>query len=186
MTMTTKTWLAVSAIVAASLWSIDGCGTAGNVRAIVKSETTEPDDDERSLAGLNGVGLVVEGGNPEQAGLSGADIKADAESMLQLSGIRILTKAELLKTPGAPYLYVNVNVVGKRDGMLSYAVSVELNQTVQLTRDQRIMIVGATTWRDGAAGISEASKASDNILDEEGEEIGAFAEAYSAANPKRK
>jgi len=70
--------------------------------------------------------------------------------------------------------------------MLSYAVSVELNQTVQLTRDQRIMIVGATTWRDGAAGISEASKASDNILDEEGEEIGAFAEAYSAANPKRK
>ena len=58
----------------------------------------------------------------------------------------MLAQEEWKKTPGAPYLYVNVVALKKSYGLYAYAIEVCLNQLVMLMRDQQTQEF-AETWR---------------------------------------
>jgi hypothetical protein len=105
-----------------------------------------------TLRGLQGVGVLVEDIRPETEhdGLTRDQVRIDVELRLRQSGIRVLSREERAATPGAPYLYVNINTYKRpMTEIYSYDISVELNQAVLLTRDPSIWAIGATTWEVG-------------------------------------
>ena len=63
-----------------------------------------------TLGGLRGVHVKVERINieAEREGLGPSVLQTDVELRLRQSHIRVLTQAEQLKAPGAPYLYLRV------------------------------------------------------------------------------
>jgi hypothetical protein len=66
-----------------------------------------------TLRGIEGVNVAIESLEPEveRAGLVRQQIETDVELRLRKAGIRVLTEEERQGTPGAPYLYINVNVI---------------------------------------------------------------------------
>ena len=145
--------------------------------------------DRKSLRGLQGIVVVVEDLHPdaERNGLTKSQVRTDVELKLRQAGIRVLATEESGKTPGSPYLYVNINTV-KNDvlyGALStyaFSLQVAVKQDVTLTRDSNLT-GSATTWEAqtlgtvGADNLSEVRK----IL---GEVIDRFINDYLAENPK--
>ena len=79
-----------------------------------------------TLAGLNGVHVLVEGMNPdvERDGLAKSTMQTDVELRLRQVGIRVLTGTEQLLAPGRPYLYLRVSTLKDREGF--YAIAIEL------------------------------------------------------------
>lgn len=141
----------------------------------------ESDPDAASLKGLAGVEVVVEGLNPAAAasGLTEEQIRADAEARLRQSGIRVLTSEERLKTPGRPFLYVNVNAVGPGGSTVAFSSEVSLSQACFLARDPRSVAFGET-WSRGKVGLGKPDFIRAGIKDL----VDAFAAAYRAENPK--
>lgn len=149
-------------------------------------------DDQYSretLRGLLGIGVAVEDLSPDakKHGLTEERIKTDVELRLRTAGIKVLTDEERLKTPGSPYLYVNVGTmnVGTRGnhGLYSIALMVDLVQEVSLERNPSIKTL-ASTWRSGGVGavgelnLSQIRGAVKDKVDE-------FINAYLAVNPKK-
>lgn len=104
----------------------------------------------QSLRGIKGVHVILEKLNPdiEADGLRNDSIQTDVELKLRLAGIKVFTQEESLKEPGMPYLYISVNSM-KHNLMPVYAynIVVELKQSVCLSRDLKIIVQGATTWK---------------------------------------
>jgi hypothetical protein len=67
---------------------------------------------QATLRGLKGFGVLVEKLPPEveQEGLNRLQLQLEVESKLRMAGIKVLTREEVFRTPGEPYLYINVNV----------------------------------------------------------------------------
>jgi hypothetical protein len=73
------------------------------------------------------------------------DVMRDIHGELLGAGIPVLSREEAMQKPGAPYLYVNVNVVqGAAD--YSYTVRAELNQGVYIQRNPNLR-TRAATWQ---------------------------------------
>ena len=101
-----------------------------------------------SLRGLQGVEVYIEGIGPEaeQEGLTRDKIQAEIEQRLRQSGITVIYTHESHKTPGAPYLHLDLDL--KKDLQMDqyvYSIKAELKQLVTLTRNPNIMVNG-TTW----------------------------------------
>jgi hypothetical protein len=146
-------------------------------------------DDEiarASLKGLHGVQVLVERLDPlVEAGLTTGDIQTDVELKLRLAGIPVLSKQEMLATPGQPYLYVNVNVNSSatRDLWPDH-IEIQLNQNVTLARSPEPLVVGATTWSTGSVGAvfkQNLRSLRDGVKDQ----VDRFINAYLAVNPKK-
>ena len=136
-----------------------------------------------SLSGLKGVGVVIEDIDPavEREGFTAAQIQKDVEEKLRTAGIKILSEAELTKSPGMPYLYVNIFTF-KDEDIYAYHITLELKQMVSLVRKPAVK-QSVATWKISGGGTVGALKLS-TIRTTVGEYINAFIKAYFAANPK--
>jgi hypothetical protein len=136
-----------------------------------------------SLSGLKGVGLVIEDIDPaiEREGFTALQIQKDMEEKLRAAGIKILSEAELTKSPGMPYLYVNIFTF-KDEDIYAYHITLELKQMVSLVRKPSVK-QSVATWKISGGGTVGAQKLP-TIRTTVGEYINAFIKAYFAANPK--
>lgn len=139
-----------------------------------------------SLTGLKEISVAVEdlSNFATEEGLSEQQLKTDAELKLRLAGIKVVPLDERLKIPGAPVLYININV-NKFDEPDYYAINiaVSLVQEVTLTREPSIKQL-ASTWNiNGLTGASlhgmpnHVRNTLKKVLDQ-------FLNAYLAVNPK--
>jgi hypothetical protein len=139
-----------------------------------------------SLKGLKGIGVLVENLPPEieKEGLTKNQLQMEVEFKLREAGIKVLTREESFKTPGEPYLYINLNVnVGKTESdIFPYSIDLLFIQKVSLIRDPQ-QITYATTWSTGGVGsitkqlVGQLRGSVSDILD-------IFIKAYLAQNPK--
>jgi hypothetical protein len=168
-----KKWFVSTAMAVVAVFS------CGNI-AFGNSKT-----EQASLAELKGVRVVIEAVDPalKIANLATEVLVKDVETKLTAAGIKVLTSDELLKTPGMPYLYINVGTV-KSGAVVAYNIQVDLRQGAVLERDPNITTT-VTTWtagtRMGVASFSELNQLrgfADAGVDE-------FITAFKAANPPK-
>jgi hypothetical protein len=140
-----------------------------------------------SLQGLKGVKVLVEEMAPEveQAGLAKEPLQKGIEERLREAGIRVFTQEEVTRTPGEPYLYVNVNVTfSKGEGeACSYSMDVALIQNVTLSRDPK-QTTYAVTWSTGGVGLIGKKSLSD-LRESVQDLVGIFIKAFIGVNPKK-
>ena len=139
-----------------------------------------------TLRGLQGIGVLVEQLPPEaeNKGLKKDQIQTEVESKLRKAGIKVLTKEECGKTPGEPYLYINLNInLAKTESdIYPYTIDVMLIQKVSLLRDPQINSY-ATTWSTGGIGSIDKQilgQLRESVL----EVVNLFVNAYLTENPK--
>ena len=154
----------------------------------LKSPTSAIDSksNRATLRGLEGVAVLVEQFSPEveKEGLVKNRLQTELELKLRMAGIKVLTKEECLKTPGEPYLYVNINVnIAKTESdIYPYSIDILLIQKVSLVRDPN-QATYAVTWSTGGVGsigkpiLSQLQNSVEEILD-------VFVKAFLSENPK--
>lgn len=159
--------------------------------SIVCTETAAPGSGKgrpalRGLRGLRGVQVVVEDLEPEieAAGLTRAAIQTDAEVKLRLAGMTVLSEAEMLNTPGVPYLYINANVLPAKR-LWAFNLDLSLNQGVLLERDARLPGMNAATWGLGRLGTAPVSDGAARIRGEIQDLLNIFINAWLTVNPRR-
>lgn len=105
-----------------------------------------------SLRGLTGVQVRVErlSDAARSAGLEERLLQADAELRLRAGGVRVLTGAQAQQEPGAPVLYIRVNIKQSYDApVFAAGITVALLQDVVAARDSGLRIREAKTWDAG-------------------------------------
>ena len=145
-----------------------------------------------TMAGLQGVYVAVEElqsnvmryeKHLHKAGLMKEQIQQDIEQRLREAGIRVLTSDELLKTPGRPILYMNVNTHENEKYWLAYDIRIELQQVVSIDANPKIKTL-ASTWTMNVTGIANIGTLNiirDNVI----YLADRFAEAYQSVNGKK-
>lgn len=142
-----------------------------------------------SLAGLNGVYILVENIQPniqkyaQKAGISTVQIQRDVEGRLNAARIRTLSRAEWLKAPGRPILYININTHETEKYWYAYDIKLELRQLVHLEVNPKIKTL-ADTWSINITGVANIGnlhliKKDAAVLLEQ------FIQAYKAVNRAR-
>lgn len=149
----------------------------------------DSDQTRLTLRGMKGVHVVVEDLQPNimkykrqvlESGLSRDTLKSDTGRLLQKSGIRVLTWEEMLRTPGRPILYINVNTHESERYWYGYDVRVELRQVVSLETNPRIKVM-AVTWSINMTGVVNIGQL-DVIRRDMGVLVGRFVKAYRLVN----
>ena len=143
-----------------------------------------PPKAKETLRGLLGVAVVVEPLHPttERDGLTQHQLLTEVEQQLKNAGIRVLTQEEWKKTPGAPYLYVNVAALKKSYGLYAYAIEVCLNQLVMLMRDQQTQEF-AETWETREVG-TVGKKQLPTVRNSVAAHVAIFIRDYFTVNPR--
>lgn len=145
-----------------------------------------------TLRGLSGVYVLVEQirVDMESDGLTHDRIQTDVELRLRKAGIPVLSKEQMLKAPGMPNLYINIQSI--RSAIYrgySYSLEVSLDQDVSLTRTVISTnptyhpTITASTWSRtlvGTAPVDELSTIRRSIADY----VDQFINDYLAVNPK--
>ena len=140
-----------------------------------------------TLRGLGGVRVLIEDLPPEmqQEGLTKTRLQADVELKLRTAGIKTLTQEECFKTPGEPYLYLNINLNTLKTETDHYAYSIDIGliQNVALLRDPG-QATYAITWSTGGVGLIGKNRLSD-LQDSVGDLLSIFVRAFLSVNPKQ-
>ncbi len=136
-----------------------------------------------SLRKLAGVRLVIEDLDKDtKTIISERQLQTDIELRLRRNGIRVLSEEEWLKSPGNPYLYLNLDVVrSETTGVYSYSYRLELNQTVLLERDPQFSML-AITWLKSNGGYAGSTVAASAIRGAIGDTVDRFCNDFLAAN----
>jgi hypothetical protein len=130
----------------AVLWCIGGFSGA-------QSWASDSNSTRATLRGLSGVQVVIEHLDPEVergAQLTHRQLQTDVERRLRQAGVVVFTKAESLKTPGAPFLIVNVKVLLHASGIAAFRIDVEVYQSAHLEADNAS--VSISTWSVSSVG----------------------------------
>ena len=142
--------------------------------------------EREALRGLPGVQVIIDQINPDgqNGSLSKETIRTAVELILQSSRIPILTRQERLKTPSAPFLYININTV-KADNMPLFAsnIHVELIQSV-LLRNQAETLTFATTWHSSLAALAGSNLLKASTIENLESLVKEFVEDFMAMNPR--
>ena len=145
-----------------------------------------------TLRGLKGVKVLIEelSSDVEKAGLARNQIQGIVETKLRKAGIRVLTQEECYKTPGEPYVYVNINLnPGKAgEGVYGYSIDIGVIQNVALERDPKQKAY-AVTWSTGGVGLigrEFLSRLQESVDDLVGIFIGAFLSVNQETGSKKK
>jgi hypothetical protein len=160
-----------------ALWLLGGAATLARAQGDLEAQT---------LRGLKGVGVVVEKLRPEveRSGLTVSLIQTDVELKLRLAGIPVLTDAEVLDTPGYPYLYIQATIVVLSNGW-AYSVLAALKQLAILERDPAIKSYDAITWRENTVATIGPSRAVAEVRSDIKDLTDKFINAYLSVNPKK-
>jgi hypothetical protein len=161
----------------AVLWGMIGLSGAG-------SWAFDNEDTRATLRGVEGVHVLIEYLKPEveRAGLTRQRLQTDVELQLHRAGIPVLTKEERLRIPGAPYLYVSVQVLLKSDGLTTaYNIGITLRQRASLEIDASLATV--STWEIGAIGIVGIARI-DTIRNHVRDYVDEFINVYFSVNPR--
>jgi len=117
----------------------------------------EIEQERSSLRGLNGVGFTI---NIEQnsalTDTSLVDISSIRESskkLLKEERIHLFSDKQVRKSIRVPVLYLHVNMLSTRRGIISFAVTANLLQPVKLML-QNGQKTTATTWQNAQVGIA--------------------------------
>lgn len=154
---------------------------AGSVSWALNSETNRS-----TLRGLAGVRVLIEDLPPEvqQEGVTKTRLQADVEQKLRTAGIKPLTQEECFKTPGEPYLYLNINLNSLKTEVDHYAFSIDIGviQNVSLLRtpDQATY---AITWSTGGVGLIGKKRLAD-LQDSVWDLLSIFIKAFLSVNSK--
>ncbi len=139
-----------------------------------------------TLRGLGGVGVLVEQlpGEVEAEGLTRNQLQKEVESRLRSAGIKVLTREECQKTPGEPYLYININVnIAKTESdVYPYSIDAVLIQKVSLLRNPNLTTY-AVTWSSGGVG-SIAKEILGQLAGNVEGIVDLFIKAFLSENPK--
>ena len=140
-----------------------------------------------TLQGLKGVRILVEDLAPEveRGGLVKNQLQKSAEEKLRSAGIKVLTQEEAVKTPGEPYLYVNINInfAKGEEEVCSYSIDIALIQNVTLVRNPK-QTSYAVTWSTGGVGMI-GKKSLGELKESVDEIVEIFVQAFFSVNPKR-
>jgi len=144
--------------------------------------------DRDNLKRLRGVEVVVEmsensGTLLQKEGVGESQLQTFVEIKLRPAGIRVLTRKEGDKTPGRPYLYLNINSTKTQGNppFASVAIALELQEQVHLERGNKS--ASAATWSTGTVGTVPADDVR-SIYDRVGDLLDEFINDYLAANPE--
>lgn len=151
----------------------------------------DTDVTRKTLSGLQGVYVAVEELQPnllkysaaQKSGLSKEGLKRDIEGRLSKAGIRVLTWDQAVKTPGMPFLYINVNTHESEKYWYAYDIRIELQQLVSMEANPKVKTM-ADTWSTNMTGIvnigtmDKLKEAVEVLADR-------FAGAFRAANQKK-
>lgn len=136
-----------------------------------------------TLDGLDGVFVRAETNEGCQgAGVSADAIRESSEAELQEAGVPLLTREEMLASPGLPELRITLECGGGVDGVVGYAVSVRVQQATQMIRDTQITLSEAVTWYTSAVGAAQAPTTAEAMRAALAVKLAEFAEAFSEAN----
>lgn len=148
----------------------------------------DSEPNRQTLRGLQGVRVLIEDLGPEieAMGLTKNQLQTDVEAKLRKAGIEVLTQEECFRTPGEPYLYLNINLnTGKTgDDKCSYSIDIGVIQDVLLQRDPRQKTY-AVTWSTGGVGTIEKESVI-RLRDSVDDLVSVFMKAFMNANPKKK
>lgn len=148
----------------------------------------DSEPNRQTLRGLQGVKVLIEdlGADIERLGLIKNQLQADVEATLRKAGIKVLTQEECYKTPGEPYLYLNINInTGKLgDDKYSYSIDIGVIQNVLLQRDPRMKSY-SVTWSTGGVGVIEKEFVG-RLRESADELVKIFVNAFLSVNPKKK
>jgi hypothetical protein len=136
-----------------------------------------------SLAGLAGVHVVIEKMSPELPveSLGKNALQRDIATMIAAAGIHVLTKDQMLNSPGMPYLYVNLSTA-QSGPVYAYHLQMELRQGAYLERDTKLAVTSATWNGTGMTGMVAETEL--NIIRTAVDDgVNEFIKAYIAANP---
>ena len=154
------------------------------VFSVGPSRAEDSDASRATLAGLQGVAVVVEDLQPSvmkyaaKSGLSKAQVQQDAEKMLRDAGIRIVAGEDWKKTPGKPLLYININTHETEKYWYAYDIKVELRQLATLDANPQLKTL-ATTWSINITG--QANIGTLNVIRKDaGVMVGRFVQAWKA------
>jgi hypothetical protein len=142
--------------------------------------------EQNSLHGLRGVGFTV---NLEQntafadSGLVKISaIKKSGRKLLRKNHIRLYSNEQVRKSIRVPVLYLHINMLSTRNGIISFAITANLIQPVKLLLHNRKEVT-ATTWQDSEVGLASP----DNISVIKRAAMGSirnFINAYKQANSR--
>jgi hypothetical protein len=143
--------------------------------------------DKESLAGLTGVGLIIEP-LPElndSDSLSEAELREEIERRLLGAGINILSKDELRQAPGYPLLDISLQAhqIPRQDAVCTFSIAVELQQIVTLQRSEPAEAF-ATTWNSRSMG-SVASDCLDSLRSNVLDHVDRFVHDWLSVNQKQ-
>ena len=167
-------------------WSLFGVAVLALITMGSSSWALNSETNRTTLRGLGGVRVLVEDLPPEveQEGLTKTQLQADLELKLRTGGIKPLTQEECFKTPGEPYLYININLnTLKTEGdRYSYSIDIGLIQNVTLQRTPG-QTTYAITWSTGGVGLIGKKHVSE-LQDSVGDLVSIFVKAFLSVNPK--
>lgn len=141
--------------------------------------------ERNSLAGLEGVGVVVEQVRSEarKYGLSREQLQSEVEDHLQRGGIKVFSEEERLRSPGRVHLYVTViPLIREKQSVCAVGYDVSLRQEVQLARDESKECVAAT-WQRCAVSLTGTRVLCGAVKANLGLYLDEFVRDYLAANP---
>jgi len=158
----------------------------GGVIFFLLRAPSEGDELERlTLRDLNAVGVLVEllPPNLEKEGVTWEQVRRDVESRLRGAGIKLLTLQETTRTPGHPYVYVEVT--GKKSPSKFHAVQirVSLKQGVLLKRVASVEAI-AETWSESLLAATEVASVRKVVQEGLKDLVDRFIRDYRAVNPK--
>lgn len=138
-----------------------------------------------TLVGLQGVHVVVEEMRPEaeKYGLSEQSLQTDVELRLRQYGVRVFSQEESMRTPGRPWLYVNVNPL-MSETIAAVSISITIKEDTFLQRN-KATVVKAATWSTGSVallGLGRLNTLREDVRDK----VDQFINDYYAANPTKK
>ena len=139
---------------------------------------------KQSLQGLEGVYIVVEEiyGKSVQSEILEQQIKEDIKLKILNAEIPVLSTAEWMTAPGAPFLYIHVNITELPDSSVSsFSLSVELNQNVIIARKLSINMT-SSTWKTGMVSIIEGQDLANCIRSSVDELVDLFIIDYLEVN----
>ena len=143
-------------------------------------------NEKETLRDINALHVIVHDIDLEieQYGLTREKIQKDFETRLGMAGIKVLSKKEDQKVPGAPFITLTVGTMRafttKGSEFHFISILIKLRQNVYLERKPKNRIHGIATWSNTRFGVNFGQ----NIRSEVNKAIDQFINAHAAANSK--